>query len=187
MSRQKSEVSLRSKFTPEEDAQICDLVKIHGDSNWSYIASYLPGRNVRQCRERWRHYLMPSLVNTPFSEEEDATLQDKYKELGPHWKQIASFFVGRTDITLKNRWLFLNRRMLRQKTDSRVPAVGPRGAIIPKPLPIPTIPRLIPKMKDQQEIPWSEEEKFSDEDDDGKLFPEATDLTSDYLMRGFLC
>jgi hypothetical protein len=178
---------MRFKFTPEEDAQLSDLVKMHGELNWSLIAAYLPGRNVRQCRERWRHYLMPSLVSAPFSEEEDATLQSKYKELGPRWKQIASSFVGRTDITLKNRWLFLNRRMLRQKREGCLAPARSRPPVTPNPLPVPTIPRFMPKIEDEKEIPWSEHEKFSDEDEDGKLFPEATDLTTDYLVRGFLC
>ncbi|OHT03450.1 hypothetical protein TRFO_06697 [Tritrichomonas foetus] len=103
----------KAKFTPEEDAILCDLVAIHGDNDWNKIAAAMEGRNTRQCRERWRHYLSPEVSTQPFTEAEDALLQEKYNEFGHQWKKIASFFTNRTDITVKNRWLFLNRQLQR--------------------------------------------------------------------------
>jgi hypothetical protein len=37
----------------QEDARILELVAQHGPSRWSFIASHLPGRIGKQCRERW--------------------------------------------------------------------------------------------------------------------------------------
>lgn len=101
------------KFTPDEDAKLHDLVQQYGDNDWSTIASFMNGRNKRQCRERWRHYLSPQVSTEPFTEEEDALLHYKYLEYGHRWKLIATFFPNRTDITIKNRWLFLHRQFER--------------------------------------------------------------------------
>jgi hypothetical protein len=44
-------------WTPDEDKQIIELVEKYGAKRWSVIASHLPGRIDKQCRER---YVSPS-------------------------------------------------------------------------------------------------------------------------------
>lgn len=39
-------------WTPEEDRKIAMLVSKYGAKKWSLIASHLPGRIDKQCRER---------------------------------------------------------------------------------------------------------------------------------------
>jgi hypothetical protein len=172
----------RSKFTVDEDAQLSELVAIHGDGDWNIIASGLPGRNTRQCRERWNHYLAPSVVTTPFTPEEDALLCAKYKIYGPKWKEIAPFFKGRTYITVKNRWLFLDRHHTAASLGRSITADRNTQSNLPLPvISCPAISRAAP-----DPIPWSDEEHFSDEDGDGVLFPESTDLSTDYLCVSFI-
>lgn len=101
---------VRSQFTKEEDKKLIDLVKKYTADNFSAIAKELPGRSVRQCRERWKHYLSPSVRNTPWTEEEDNLLRAKYCELGPKWVEISAFFHNRTDVNIKNRWIVLMRK-----------------------------------------------------------------------------
>ncbi|OHS93090.1 hypothetical protein TRFO_40622 [Tritrichomonas foetus] len=62
------------------------------------------GRNVRQCRERWKHYLSSERAKSPWSNEEDLLLFQKVMELGPKWTKIARCFNDRTDIQIKTRW-----------------------------------------------------------------------------------
>ena len=93
----------RTKFTAEEDAKIEKLVAKYGENDWAKVAAKMKGRNVRQCRERWRNYLSPDLDKSTWKEEEDNLLIEKYKELGPRWKTISSLFPNRTDIAVKNR------------------------------------------------------------------------------------
>ncbi|KAG7396025.1 hypothetical protein PHYBOEH_002848 [Phytophthora boehmeriae] len=38
-------------WTPEEDKQMIALINAAGACKWAVIASYLPGRNGKQCRE----------------------------------------------------------------------------------------------------------------------------------------
>jgi hypothetical protein len=50
-------VPRRSRFLPEEDALLKHLVMKCGLKSWRRVAAELPGRNPRQCRDRWHHYL----------------------------------------------------------------------------------------------------------------------------------
>jgi hypothetical protein len=53
----------RSRFRPDEDNILRLLVLQFGTDAWSDIANRMPGRNVRQCRDRWSHYLAESPVS----------------------------------------------------------------------------------------------------------------------------
>lgn len=99
----------KSKFSQEEDQKLIDLVNQYGENNWGTIASKMEGRNIRQCRERWNHYLSPNVSNAPWTEMEDLLLNQKYIEFGPKWKKIAEFFPNRTYINVKNRFLLKKR------------------------------------------------------------------------------
>ena len=93
----------RVNFTEAEDAKLIELVNQFGDVEWMKIADNMPGRNIRQCRERWLNYLSPDLDKGPWTREEDNLLLQKYQEIGPKWKAISTLFPKRTDISLKNR------------------------------------------------------------------------------------
>lgn len=94
----------RAKFLPEEDARLRELVLAHGTNSWEQIAGLMPGRNIRQCRERWKHYLSSERPYEPWTEEEDKILFDKVQALGAKWTKIAKFLPGRTDLQAKTRW-----------------------------------------------------------------------------------
>jgi hypothetical protein len=95
----------REKFLPEEDARLRSLVEIYGTTSWGTIAAGLPGRNVRQCRDRWKHYLSSETRNEPWAAGDDQLLMQKMQEFGPRWTILATFFPGRTDTQVKNRWM----------------------------------------------------------------------------------
>lgn len=101
---------LRQIFSPEEDAYLCSLVKQFGDNCWKIIAKKMPNRTTRQCRERYKNYLSPEIKNGPWSKEEDELLKEKYKEFGPKWAKIGSFFNSRSDVNIKNRWASINAK-----------------------------------------------------------------------------
>lgn len=95
---------IRQTFSPEEDAYLCSLVQQFGVNSWKFIAKKMPNRTTRQCRERYKNYLSPEIKNGPWTKEEDELLKEKYKEFGPKWAQISSFFNSRSDVNIKNRW-----------------------------------------------------------------------------------
>ena len=98
----------RKRFTPEEDQKLRNLVKRYG-MNWKKIQHSFPSKTKRQLKDRWNYYLNPELKSAPFTPDEDILLESKLNELGAKWRQIATFFPGRTDVALKNRWKMIQR------------------------------------------------------------------------------
>ena len=96
--------SLRKKFTPEEDIQLKELVKIHGAKKWIEIAKSMPGRTGRQCRDRFQNYLSPCLTNGPWNKEDDLLLLQKVQVFGSTWSKIIQYFPGRSPNNVKNRY-----------------------------------------------------------------------------------
>jgi hypothetical protein len=99
------------KFSPIEDIRLTEIVARCGSANWTLVAAQMPGRNARQCRERWMNYINPGLNHTPLSLDEDKLLDEKYRELGPRWQLIATFLPGRGKNFLKNHWISKQRRL----------------------------------------------------------------------------
>lgn len=105
---------IHHKFTEEEDQALKDLVEEHGTNDWLTIASAMPRRNARQCRDRWMNYLQPDLDTSQWTAAEDARLLDLHSQLGSRWVQITRAFPNRTDTMIKNRFHVLQRRKQRQ-------------------------------------------------------------------------
>jgi hypothetical protein len=74
----------------------------------------MDSRNERQCRERWKNYINPSLRSDPWTLEEDQLVVQKYAEFGPKWNKISKFFSNRSDNAVRNRWQLMLRQWERQ-------------------------------------------------------------------------
>jgi hypothetical protein len=98
----------KNKFTYEEDLIISWFVREHGP-NFMNIQLFVPNRTAKQCREKWKNYLDPTIKQEAFSREENTLLIEKYFEKKGKWSLIAKFFNGRTDVKLKNQFDYLKR------------------------------------------------------------------------------
>jgi hypothetical protein len=64
---------------------------------WTDIAALIPERKAKQCRERWRNHLDPSVSSEPWTEAENEALLQRYETFGSSWAEIATGMPGRPD------------------------------------------------------------------------------------------
>jgi hypothetical protein len=95
---------VKARFSPEQDTIIKKLAEIQPPLSWNQIANYIPGKNGKQCRERYNHFLSPHISHNPWTNEEDFLLSQCYCIYGSNWAKIAMLFPGRTNQDVKNRW-----------------------------------------------------------------------------------
>jgi hypothetical protein len=110
----------RVRFQAAEDDHLLDVVFRLGTDSWTKIASEVPGRTARQCRERWTHYLCTGRNESSWTEEEDLLLIANIGEVGPRWLHLANVIGTHTDVEVKRRWTYLFRY---RRCDLRNPVV----------------------------------------------------------------
>ena len=93
----------KGPWTPAEDRIIVECIR-EGLVEWSEVASRVPGRMAKQCRERWFNHLDPSLKKGGWTAEEDAILAAAQARWGNAWARIIRLLPGRSENAVKNRW-----------------------------------------------------------------------------------
>jgi hypothetical protein len=174
---------LRHKFAKQEDGQLTELVPHHGENDWANSAASIPGRNARQCRERFKNYLSGRSCQERWTDEEDWRLMQLFVQHGSNWTVIAKAFPNRSNFNVKNRWAWIatNRsKAFRGLCQYRYPILV--YAPIPPPQQRPKPPALRTQPR-QPEAPVEEDpavewdpESANTYDDDRNILENSIDL-----------
>eukprot|EP01035_Chromulina_nebulosa_P018766 gene18766-24533_t len=93
---------VKGQWSDEEDTLLTYLVSL-GFKNWGKLASHMPGRTSKQCRERWCHHLDPNVKKSEYTDEEDKKILSLHQQLGNRWSAIAKQLPGRTENSIRSR------------------------------------------------------------------------------------
>jgi hypothetical protein len=91
-------------WTGEEDELVVNWVQDHGPTDWSQLATLLPHRIGKQCRDRWTNHLSPTVARGIWTSQEEELLITLHGKFGNKWSSIAEQIPGRTANDVKNRW-----------------------------------------------------------------------------------
>jgi hypothetical protein len=103
----------KGSWTPEEDQLLTEKRLLYG-RKWAKIASHLPGRQGKQCRERYVNHLNPELKKGEWTDDEEAILIAMHQHHGNRWANISKQLPGRSDNDVKNHWYSTIQRKFAQ-------------------------------------------------------------------------
>eukprot|EP00668_Euglena_longa_P002987 GGOE01003485.1.p1 GENE.GGOE01003485.1~~GGOE01003485.1.p1 ORF type:complete len:312 (+),score=16.99 GGOE01003485.1:69-1004(+) len=96
---------VKGGWSSGEDEKLVKLVETFGARGWNQIAQHLPGRQGKQCRERYINHLDPRVCKEKWTTEEDLSIMAAYRHYGPQWSKISKLLPKpRTANATKNHW-----------------------------------------------------------------------------------
>ncbi|GAB5036329.1 myb-like dna-binding domain containing partial [Nannochloropsis oceanica] len=119
----------RHTWTTEEDRRLKELVHTVGPKKWGIISTHFNNRNAKQCHQRWHYVLKPCITREPWTEEEDQAIMQYQIQIGNKWSHIAKYLSGRTGYAIRNRYNFLQKRLLEENQRHFRPFLGPPVAL----------------------------------------------------------
>ncbi|KAF6260572.1 hypothetical protein COO60DRAFT_884777 [Scenedesmus sp. NREL 46B-D3] len=91
------------RWTADEHARLLEMVTQVGEV-WTTVASCMPGRSSKQCRERY-HNNKPELKKGNWTVQEDLVLAQLHCKFGGNqFKMFEQYLPGRSRNDIKNRW-----------------------------------------------------------------------------------
>lgn len=100
----------KNRWTVAETELLRELVAAHGARSWNNIASQIPGRNAKQCRERWSTYCDPEFTRDKWTPQEEQQLMQLHRTYGNRWSAFSKYLNNRSPVAIRNRWMCITRR-----------------------------------------------------------------------------
>ena len=115
---------IKGNWTPEEDMILKNKVAEYGLKKWKEIATFLPGRIGKQCRERWYNNVDPNLNKDKWTIAEDLQLMELHKLYGKNIK-VQILIQESTQETPAE----LQRRILKDKKQQAEQSIMDDGSV----------------------------------------------------------
>lgn len=131
VSPQENEESFSDKgrriWTKEEDKLLFEQVKLNQKIEWECVAKVLKEKisstkSSKQCRERFRNYLDPSLQNKEWKPQEKLLFLHLHNLFGNQWCRISGYFNQRGDVPIKNYFYSIVRKAIRLYKTKEIPS-----------------------------------------------------------------
>ncbi|KAJ6245584.1 myb protein-related [Anaeramoeba flamelloides] len=94
----------KGSWEKEEDELLYEAVQEIGPLAWTQVASFVPSRTPKQCRERWINQLNPELIHGNWTQKEDEIILQCRTSLGNKWATIQRKLPRRSANAIKNRY-----------------------------------------------------------------------------------
>lgn len=107
---------VKGAWSADEDENMKKAVDLYG-TDWKKVSEMVVGRTSKQCRDRYKLKLDPSINHGPWTPEEDDLLVKLQEQLGNQWTKIAKQMPGRTENSVKSRFASLERSRNREWTE----------------------------------------------------------------------
>ena len=107
----------KSKFNPEEDQKLLEIIRLVGHTDWNKVSLLMETRN-------------PELTKAGWGPNDDRRLEEVVAEVGLGWHKVAKYFPNRAENFLRNRWQLLQRRHLKFEK-LHIPCVPPFEFYVP--------------------------------------------------------
>ncbi|GAX76315.1 hypothetical protein CEUSTIGMA_g3761.t1 [Chlamydomonas eustigma] len=72
--------------------------------DWIKVASLVPSRSAKQCRQKWLNHLRDGISKDPWSLQEEYVLAVLHSKIGNKWQVLAKYLPRRPENTVKNHW-----------------------------------------------------------------------------------
>ncbi|CAK8569965.1 unnamed protein product [Lathyrus sativus] len=110
------EVALKKgPWTKEEDENLKDHIKKHGEGNWKAIQKESGlARCGKSCRLRWSNHLRPGVKKGSFIAEEERLIIECHFLKGNKWAHMDTLLPGRTNNEIKNFWYTRSKKRKRE-------------------------------------------------------------------------
>jgi hypothetical protein len=109
----KAATAVTGIWTVEEEIKLVYAVETFGATSWANIAANVPGRNEKQCYDKWQAMSKKaaSTVTGTWTVEEEKKLASAVETFGTtNWDKVAGNVPGRNDKQCWSKWQYLSRK-----------------------------------------------------------------------------
>jgi hypothetical protein len=91
-----------SKWTPDQDVKLKNLIQEKGSKNWKKVAEYFENKTPIQCFYRWNKIIKTKIEWTEEEIKKLSILVQKYGN--SNWTNCAKYLKGKSPKSCKDKW-----------------------------------------------------------------------------------